>query len=196
MKKSGLSKGGGLKRKSNLKRKKALSKSGFKRGTQTPKMKKPNRKRLQSRSNKRKSISPFWKEVKKLDIAFSQYVRLSNADGNGFVCCYTCGYRAFWKRNRRGGKSKIQNGHFIPRTKMVTRWDPINNHPQCVKCNEQLDGNLEVYEKALRAEYGDDAINDLIKRGSKPVTLDLDYLRELRKLYEKKVRELRREKGL
>ncbi len=67
------------------------------------------------------------KLVKKLDIVFSQWVRLSNADNNGNCTCVTCNKSFFWK--------EIQAGHFISRKHYSTRWDERNVLPQCVGCN-------------------------------------------------------------
>ena len=78
-----------------------------------PKTKKPSRSKL----------------IKKLDNVFSQYIRLSRSDDQGFCTCVTCGKSAHWKE---GG---IQAGHFISRKHYSVRWDEDNVHPQCVGCN-------------------------------------------------------------
>ena len=63
------------------------------------------------------------KIVKKLDAVFSQYIRLSNADKNGYCTCVTCGKKYFWKQ--------IQAGHFMSRKHYSTRWLEDNVKPQC-----------------------------------------------------------------
>ena len=55
------------------------------------------------------------KLVKKLDVVFSQYIRLSNADNNGYCNCVTCNKTFFWK--------EIQAGHFMSRKHYSIRWD-------------------------------------------------------------------------
>jgi len=65
--------------------------------------------------------------------------------------CYTC--------NRKF--EELQNGHFINRRFLNTRWNDINCHPQCNECNVVKGGNLKVYEIKLRAQYGDEAIDNL-----------------------------------
>jgi len=65
--------------------------------------------------------------VKKLDIVFSQWVRLSSADYNGYCTCITCGNKFHWK--------EIQAGHFMSRKHYSTRWDKDNVKTQCVACN-------------------------------------------------------------
>jgi hypothetical protein len=67
------------------------------------------------------------KLVKKLDVVFSQYIRLSNADNNGYCTCVTCNKTFFWK--------EIQAGHFMSRKHYSIRWDERNVKPQCKSCN-------------------------------------------------------------
>lgn len=77
--------------------------------------------------------------VKKLDVLFSQYTRLSNSDKDGFCTCVTCGKKYHWK--------KIQAGHFMSRKHYSTRWMEDNVKPQCFSCNVMQHG--KQYEFGL-----------------------------------------------
>ena len=77
------------------------------------------------------------KLVKKLDTVFSQYIRRSNADNNGYCTCVTCNKTFHWK--------EIQAGHFMSRKHYSIRWDERNVKPQCVGCN--------VYRYGLAYEF-------------------------------------------
>ena len=79
------------------------------------------------------------KLVKKLDVVFSKYIRLSNSDKNGYCTCVTCGNKFYWK--------EIQAGHFMSRKHYSTRWDENNVKPQCVRCNVYRAG--EQYKFSL-----------------------------------------------
>lgn len=81
---------------------------------------------------------------KELDAVFSRWVRLSHADASGWVVCYTCNTRYHWK--------KIQNGHFIRRQYLATRFDPRNCRPQCVGCNIYGDGKMVEFSAKLEKE--------------------------------------------
>lgn len=83
------------------------------------------------------------KLVKKLDVVFSQYVRLSNADSRGFCTCVTCGKQGHWKT---GG---IQAGHFMSRKHYSIRWNEDNVKPQCVACNVYRAGEQYKYSLYL-----------------------------------------------
>ena len=78
------------------------------------------------------------KIVKKLDVIFSQYIRLKYADKRGMVKCFTCGREYFWKN--------IQNGHFQSRRSYATRSEEDNCRPQCLKCN--------MYDQGRQYEFG------------------------------------------
>tara|TARA_R110000868_G_scaffold28818_2_gene107531 strand:+ start:369 stop:758 length:390 start_codon:yes stop_codon:yes gene_type:complete len=121
-----------------------------------PKIKKPSRSSL----------------VKKLDTVFSQWIRFSNADSNGFCICITCEKKSHWK--------EIQAGHFMSRKHYSTRWDERNVKPQCVGCNVfrygeqykfskmlgiQLSNELEDLSRSL-VKFSNNELNDMIKNYS------------------------------
>ncbi len=82
--------------------------------------------------------------VKELDRVFSQYIRLSAANLDGFCECYTCGRSYHWK--------KIQCGHFMSRARYATRWDENNCRPQCYGCNVMQQGRQFDFGQRLDAE--------------------------------------------
>ena len=59
---------------------------------------------------------------KKLDEVFSKYIRLKYAMPNGMCQCISCGSFKHWK--------EIQNGHYMSRRYMSTRFDEDNCRPQ------------------------------------------------------------------
>lgn len=79
-----------------------------------------------------------------LDIIFSRYIRLKDADEHGKVECYTCGKVDNYK--------VMQCGHFIPRAHMYTRVSEENCKPQCKACNEGNDGNLKSFAEHLESD--------------------------------------------
>lgn len=88
------------------------------------------------------------KLIKKLDVVFSKYVRLSNADKNGFCTCVTCNRKYHWK--------EIQAGHFMSRKHYATRWDEDNVKPQCLGCNMYKQGEQYKYSIFLGSELAND----------------------------------------
>lgn len=97
------------------------------------------------------------KLVKKLDVIFSKYIRLRDADKNGYCTCCTCSRKFHWK--------EIQAGHFMSRKHYSTRWDERNVHSQCPRCNIFSQGEQYKYSIFL----GDTVSNELYLK-SKEVT--------------------------
>ena len=107
------------------------------------------------------------KLIKKLDVVFSKYVRLSNADKNGFCTCVTCNRKYHWK--------EIQAGHFMSRKHYATRWNEDNVKPQCVSCNLYMQGQQYKYSIFLGSELA----NDLYLKSREVVkfsTADIEHM--------------------
>lgn len=91
--------------------------------------------------------------IEDLDAVFSKYIRLKYADENGMVKCYTC--------PTVERVEEMQNGHFIGRINLSTRFLEQNCRPQCGMCNMVKKGNLEKFEENLRSE--DDSLPQWLK---------------------------------
>lgn len=74
---------------------------------------------------------------KELDAIFSKWIRAKYADSNGNVKCYTCSVSK--------PISEMQNGHWIPRNNLATRFSEENCRPQCVGCNMFQKGRPDVF---------------------------------------------------
>jgi len=120
------------------------------------------------------------KLVKKLDIVFSQFVRVSNADKNGYCSCVTCGKKGHWK------DGSIQAGHFMSRKHYSTRWDVRNVKPQCVGCNMFKGGEQYKYSIYLGFELANELYlqsNKIVKFSNDEIQCMIDrYSTELKKL--------------
>ena len=93
----------------------------------------------------------YW--VKKLDIVFSRYLRLTYANDFGMSACYTCSRTLHYK--------DLQCGHYISRANMNTRWDESNCRPQCMQCNVFKKGNYTEYSYRLLKECGEGELERL-----------------------------------
>lgn len=127
--------------------------------------------------------------VKKLDEVFSKYIRLKYALPNGMCQCISCGVFKPWK--------EIQNGHYMSRRYMSTRFDEDNCRPQCVACNIFNQGNAQMYRRGLIAQIGEQRV-DMVEYRSKNTTkhyTDFEY-KELIKYYSALVGKIKQEKGL
>lgn len=111
---------------------------------------------------------------KKLDAIFSQYIRARDKN-----VCYTC--------DRVLEQNKSQNGHFVPRQYLATRWDERNNHCQCWWCNVRFNGHPSIYAIKLVKEYGYGIIEELESKRREIVKLKPDWYEEQIKIYQEKL---------
>lgn len=116
------------------------------------------------------------KVVKKLDVVFSQYIRLSNADKNGICTCVTCGKKYFWKQ--------IQAGHFMSRKHYSTRWVEDNVKPQCYGCNVMQQGQQYKFSKYL----GNNLSEQLYSKSKEVVKFTTDELQDKITYYSERVK--------
>ena len=101
----------------------------------------------QTSGNKRKpkTLSKYKKEF---DAIFSKFIRIRDKD-----TCYTCGL--VMEHN------KSQNGHFVPRQYLATRWDERNCNCQCYACNILYNGQPSAYALQLEKQYGKGIVQEL-----------------------------------
>jgi hypothetical protein len=99
----------------------------------------------------------------------SKYVRLREADENGYNRCVTCGATKPYQ--------ELQAGHFVPQAQgNAARWDLRNIHPQCYRCNINLGGNGPEYGPYIRARYGDEGYESIRRlAGATRVMRRADY---------------------
>ena len=111
--------------------------------------------------------------IRKLDTAFSRYIRKRAANHGGWVECVTCRISLPWEDS--------QAGHFVKRSHHATRWDERNVAPQCPRCNLHLNGAQDEFAAHIVRTYGAWTLEDLLrlKRTTKRYTMD-----ELRTLLE------------
>lgn len=119
-----------------------------------------------------KSIKNLKKEA---DRVFSIFIRLRDRDTLGETVCYTCGHK--------GDMKKMQNGHFVPRQYLPTRYNEINCHAQCYACNMLYNGQPSAYAERLRKEFGDWVVSYLEKLRRQvvvnfPYQLVIDYYKQ------------------
>jgi len=176
-----------LQRRTPLRAKTALKRSPFSRGGKktlnstwgTTEAHRPMPARSRSKKKTSKSLSKLKKE---LDSIFSQYIRLKYADKDGFVKCYTCETWKHWK--------EMQNGHFISRQYLVTRFDENNCRPQDASCNVFAHGKPLDFEENLNKELGHDFVETMKASRHQIVKLDRTWYTLMIDVYSEKLKDL------
>ena len=118
-----------------------------------------------------KKLKTITKLKKELDAIFSTYVRLRDCTIDGIATCVTCGDAKHYK--------KMQNGHFMSRRHMSTRFEEKNTAVQCMGCNMYNQGMQYEMSKYLDRTYGKGTAEEMQfqSRQSKKISrLDYDYL--------------------
>jgi hypothetical protein len=121
------------------------------------------------------------KLIEKLDKVFSQYIRLREAK-NGNSECFTCGKVDHWKR--------LQNGHFMSRKHLSTRWDETNCQVQCAGCNVFRYGEQYKFSVGLDTKYGIGTAESMLLKSKETLKIDNIELEAKIKYYQDLVERL------
>jgi len=165
-----------------------MQRSSFKQKLTTPlkrtalKTKTPlKRSTIKSKPLKGKKASKSGKKVKtqaqlkkELDTIFSIYIRQKFSDSDGNNTCYTCG--------KAGTIKTMQNGHFVSRQYLATRWSENNCRIQCSGCNLFGNGKPLDFEERLKKDLGSEYVEKM--KASRHISLKLDrhwYIAEIEK---------------
>ena len=113
------------------------------------------------------------------DTVFSLYIRHKYANSDGHVKCYTC--------PKVLPITQMQNGHYISRANLSTRWLENSCRPQCPRCNSNHETDITPFRTALEREQKglSEWLEEQGREISKPSISDLkQLLSELRHKYE------------
>lgn len=126
--------------------------------------------RTKTRSGTKKPPS-ITKLIKEADKILSDQVRQLGADKDGIQTCYTCGFRAQWK--------KLHCSHYLSRYYKAARWHRDNVRPACFMCNVWKKGDLVVYRRNLINEIGEARVLAVEALRDAPLKLSREYLLSL-----------------
>ncbi len=135
---------------------------------------KAERLELAARKEKIKTLSDHKRETQ---VVFNAWVR---ARDHGLPCI-SCG---------TSSGCKVNAGHFFSvGARPQHRYNPLNVHLQCEKCNSYLSGNIACYRPNLIAKIGQEAF-DMLESDDKPRHYTADDLKALKAFYRAKTKEL------
>jgi 5-methylcytosine-specific restriction endonuclease McrA len=127
-----------------------------------------------------KKKKPTFKALKKkLDVVFSQWIRLKDSTSDGQAVCVSCHAVKSWK--------EMQAGHFVSRTHLATRWDERNVAVQCMPCNVWKRGNYSAYTLYMLRKHGQKVIEELEALRHAPHKITAADLEEKLQHYNSKV---------
>lgn len=114
------------------------------------------------------------KEKERLDMIFSIYIRLKGCldttNTTEIGKCFTCG--------RTYTFYELQNGHFISRKSLHTRFDEDNCKIQCSGCNVFKSGNYIEYTTRMIDKHGREFVERLKEKSKELIKFKAhDYVR-------------------
>jgi hypothetical protein len=118
---------------------------------------------------------------------FSEFIRLRDADQNGFCKCFTCSNIRYWR--------DMDCGHGIGRQHKGTKYNEQNNHAQCGKCNGFEGGRSDVYKEEMNRRYGPHTWELMLVASKKPKKYTHFELEALTEHYKREADKLRAIKG-
>lgn len=120
-----------------------------------------------------------------IDNTFSHYIRLRDADDNGYITCIYCGKKIKWNQSVLC--------HYIKRRHEFTRWDEVNCNAGCQSCNNEDD--LEKYASGIVKKWGALSLEKLISKKHISHKFLKHEKREIHEHYKKELKELLIKKG-
>ena len=135
----------------------------------------------------KKTVSKLKKE---LDKWFSLFIRLREANEYGMVQCFTCGVARHYKDG-------MQNGHFMSRKHLATRFSEDGNcEVQCVSCNIYNSGMQYKYSLMIEEKYGEGRAEELEALSRTTLKISRFEYEEQIEYYKNLVNNLKEEKGI
>lgn len=120
--------------------------------------------------------------ITKADKIFSRFKRLEALMPAGYIRCFTCGAFITFRQT--------DNGHYIGREHMGTRYYEPNCEPQCHSCNRYAEGVKATFALNLQRKYGPDILEKLERIKEEGRFMTPSRLEEIIEIYKTKVKEL------
>ena len=128
------------------------------------------------------------KAKKTCDKWFSLYIRLRDANNSGTAKCVTCDKVDHWR--------SFDCGHFQSRRYLLTRYNEMNAHSQCVSCNQWGSGEQYKHAKAIDDLYGKGSASELENKARGMQKMTKQDVMELAREFKAMAEELAEQKGL
>lgn len=150
-----------------------------------PKHKEKKRKEQKAITRQQKEAIKTKPELtKEAQKAFNAYIR----ERDHGKPCISCG--AVSPSETRGGSWDCSHYRSVGANPEL-RFEELNAHKACKKCNSYLSGNIANYRIGLRNRIGDEAL-EWLEGFHPPKHYTKDQIRAIRDYYRKKVREIKR----
>ncbi len=124
----------------------------------------------------------------KLWRVFSVYIRLRDANDEGYCICCTTGRLFFWK--------DCDAGHFISRRHMATKYNEKNVHAQSRGSNRFHAGEQYAHSQFIEKKYGKGTADTILVLSRNQKSYGTEEINALTKYYKLQIEKLKKEKCL
>lgn len=132
-----------------------------------------------SRAIRKEKLKTAGDHIKEAQTAVNKYIRARDKNKP----CISCGSTP---ENKFGGT--MDAGHYRSRgAASHLRFNLLNIHAQCVKCNRFNSGNAVDYRINLIKKIGLDLVESL-EQDNEPRKFTIDYLKRIKKIFNKRAR--------
>lgn len=128
-------------------------------------------------------MQPLPKLKKTVQALCNEYARRRDCFGELGTACISCG---LWTPFE-----KLDGGHYRPQTHSFTRYNELNVHSQCTRCNRFLHGNLSGYFRGLERKIGREKLDELDAMPREKIWTR-EELEELKVYYRDKLNRIKR----
>jgi hypothetical protein len=126
---------------------------------------------------KRESLKTRSQWIKDAQAAFNQYIRARDA----YEPCISC---------QQSSGAKMNAGHYLSTgARPELRFNELNCHKQCEKCNSWLSGNAVMYRKNLLNKIGVKAV-EALEGNHEPKHYSIEDLKAIKREYTENARQL------
>lgn len=147
------------------------------------------RKSLAERKKKLKSLNDYAAEAQS---AVNAYIRVRDHNKP----CISCGCSKVSVFGGYRGAGGWDAGHYRSRGAAANlRFNLLNIHKQCVKCNRDRSGNVVDYRIKLIERIGITAV-EAIESDNKPRKFTKEYLQRIKTIFNKRARWYKKRRGL
>ncbi|QIW88991.1 hypothetical protein phiV208_57 [Vibrio phage phiV208] len=144
---------------------------------------------LNKRKQKLKSINEYASEAQS---AVNSYIRARDHKKP----CISCGCDKVSVYGGYRGAGGWDAGHYRSRGAAAhLRFNLLNIHKQCVKCNRDKSGNVVDYRINLIKRIGVDLVEKL-ESDNEPKKFDVDYLNRVKRIFNKRSRWYKKRRGM
>jgi len=145
--------------------------------------------KIKQAEKEKKEIKEKHKEYREKTKTNSDYIKITQQIFNKYIRLRDQNEKCISCDNKLTGK--YDAGHYFScGAYPALRFNEMNVHASCVRCNQHLHGNISEYTIRLPQRIGAEAYQHLVDNRNQPRKYTSEELKELISIYKEKIKEL------